>query len=80
VPVAQALRGCPGSLVDAVAGLGRAEAATQQACRDRDLFASAQQLDDSMLRELFPDLDLDMVKRVLGLDLTPALDDTEEEQ
>jgi hypothetical protein len=36
---------------------------------------------DDMLRELFPDLDLDMVKRVLGLDLNPELDaDTEEEQ
>ena len=31
---------------------------------------------DSMLRELFPDLDLDMVKHVLGLDR----DDTEEDQ
>jgi hypothetical protein len=30
---------------------------------------------DDMLRELFPDLDLDMVKRVLGLDLTPERED-----
>jgi hypothetical protein len=35
---------------------------------------------DDMLRELFPDLNLDMVKRVLGLDLTPELDEAEEDR
>ena len=35
---------------------------------------------DDMLKELFPDLDPDMVKRVLGLDLNPELDDDPEEE
>jgi hypothetical protein len=35
---------------------------------------------DGMLRELFPDLDLAMVKRVLGLELNPERDNPAEDR
>jgi hypothetical protein len=34
---------------------------------------------DDMLRELFPDLDPAVVRRVLGMDAEPATDEAEEE-